>query len=44
MLIQAIHSCAIKFPDIAASVVHLLMDYLGDSNTGSAVDVVHFVR
>jgi len=44
MLIQAIHSCAIKFPDIAASVVHLLMDFLGDSNTGSAVDVVQFVK
>jgi coatomer subunit beta len=44
MLIQAIHSCAIKFPDIAASVVHLLMDFLGDSNTGSAVDVIQFVK
>jgi len=44
MLIQAIHQCAIKFPDIAASVVHLLMDFLGDSNTGSAVDVILFVR
>ncbi|XP_078430525.1 coatomer subunit beta-1-like [Wolffia australiana] len=44
MLVQAIHSCAIKFPEVAGSVVHLLMDYLGDSNVASAMDVVVFVR
>ena len=44
MLIQAIHSCAVKFPDIASSVVHLLMDFLGDTNGGSAIDVILFVR
>ncbi|CAN1843770.1 Coatomer subunit beta-1 [Linum perenne] len=44
MLIQAIHSCAIKFPEVASIVVHLLMDFLGDSNIASAIDVVVFVR
>ncbi|XP_021277729.1 coatomer subunit beta-1 [Herrania umbratica] len=44
MLIQAIHSCAIKFPEVASTVVHLLMDFLGDSNVASAIDVVAFVR
>ncbi|XP_050292590.1 coatomer subunit beta-2 [Quercus robur] len=44
ILIQAIHSCAIKFPEVASTVVHMLMDFLGDSNVGSAVDVVIFVR
>ncbi|KAM3324615.1 coatomer subunit beta-1 [Capsicum chacoense] len=44
MLIQAIHSCAIKFPEVASTVVHLLMDFLGDSNVASANDVVVFVR
>jgi coatomer subunit beta len=44
MLVQAIHGCAVKFPDVAASVVHLLMDFLGDSNTSSSLDVVFFVR
>ncbi|CAI0460682.1 unnamed protein product [Linum tenue] len=44
MLIQAIHSCAIKFPEVASTVVHLLMDFLGDSNIASAIDVVIFVR
>ncbi|XP_074569847.1 coatomer subunit beta-1-like [Curcuma longa] len=44
MLVQAIHSCAIKFPQVASTVVHLLMDFLGDSNVASAIDVVLFVR
>lgn len=44
MRAQAIHSCAVRFPDVAASVVHLLMDFLGDLNTAPALDVVFFVR
>lgn len=44
MLVQAIHSCAVKFPDVASSVVHLLMDFLGDQNVASALDVAFFVR
>ncbi len=42
--VQALHSCAVKFPDVASNVVHLLMDFLGDPNTASALDVVFFVR
>ncbi|GKA78483.1 coatomer subunit beta-1 [Tanacetum coccineum] len=44
MLIQEIYSCAIKFPEVASTVVHLLMDFLGDSNVASAMDVAVFVR
>lgn len=44
MLVQAIHSCALKFPEVASTVVDLLMDFLGDSNVASAIDVVFFVR
>ncbi|KZT30989.1 coatomer protein [Neolentinus lepideus HHB14362 ss-1] len=44
LLIQSIHVCAIKFSEVAASVVHALMDFLGDSNNPSALDVVSFVR
>ncbi|PKA52889.1 Coatomer subunit beta-1 [Apostasia shenzhenica] len=44
MLVQAIHTCAMKFPEVASTVVHLLMDFLGDSNVALAVDVVLFVR
>ncbi|KAJ3056955.1 coatomer subunit beta [Rhizophlyctis rosea] len=44
LLIHAIHSCAIKFSEVAASVVHVLMEFLGESNNASAVDVIAFVR
>ncbi|KAL4577964.1 hypothetical protein LXL04_014079 [Taraxacum kok-saghyz] len=44
MLIQSIHSCAVKFPEVAGTVVHMLMDFLGDSNVASAMDVIAFVR
>ena len=44
LLVHAIHECAAKFPDVAASVIHLLMDFLGDANSSSALDVVFFVR
>ncbi|KAH9929686.1 coatomer protein [Fomitopsis serialis] len=40
LLIQSIHVCAVKFSEVAASVVHALMDFLGDSNNPSALDVV----
>jgi coatomer subunit beta len=29
---------------VASNVVHLLMDFLGDSSTSAALDVVFFVR
>jgi hypothetical protein len=44
MLIQAIHTCAIKFPEIAGNVVNVLMDFVGDSSAASAADVVLFAR
>ncbi|KAF8730552.1 hypothetical protein AX14_005483 [Amanita brunnescens Koide BX004] len=44
LLIQSIHVLAIKFPEVAATVVHALMDFLGDTNNPSALDVVSFVR
>jgi coatomer subunit beta len=44
LLIGCIHQCAVKFPDVAGNVVHLLMDFLGDGSSQSAVDVVFFLR
>ena len=44
LLIQSIHVCAIRFSEVAGTVVHALMDFLGDSNNPSALDVVAFVR
>ncbi|RVD83021.1 uncharacterized protein DFL_007425 [Arthrobotrys flagrans] len=44
LLIHAIHNCAIRFSEVAANVVGLLMDFIGDFNNTSAVDVVAFVK
>lgn len=45
LLISAIHSAAIKFPEVAASVVGSLMDFISDvSSNASAVDVISFVK
>ena len=41
MLIKAIHGCAVRFPQVAESVVHTLTDFLG---TDSGMQVVIFVR
>jgi coatomer subunit beta len=44
LLIHSIHQCAIKFSEVAASVVELLMDFIADFNSTSAVDVITFVK
>lgn len=41
MLIQAIHGCAARFPDVAESVVHTLMEFI---STDGDMQVVVFVR
>ena len=44
LLIHSIHQCAIKFSEVASSVVELLMDFIADFNNASAVDVISFVK
>ncbi|KAI1651610.1 Coatomer, beta subunit [Daldinia loculata] len=44
LLIHSIHQCAIKFSEVAASVVDLLMDFIADFSNTSAVDVISFVK
>ena len=44
LLIHSIHQCAVKFSEVAASVVDLLMDFISDFNNTSAVDVINFVK
>lgn len=31
LLVETIHQCAVKFPSVASTMVHLLMNYLGDA-------------
>jgi coatomer subunit beta len=45
LLISSIHQSAIKFPEVAASVVGSLMDFISDvSSNASAVEVISFVK
>ncbi|WPG99908.1 Hypothetical protein R9X50_00272900 [Acrodontium crateriforme] len=44
LLIHSIHQCAIRFSEIAESVVGLLMDFIQDFNNASAIDVITFVK
>ena len=44
MLVDALHECAVRFPHVVSTVVHLLMAYVGDEQPAAALDVVHFVR
>lgn len=44
LLIRALHTCGVKFPDVAAAIVPQLMEFLSDSNAESGVDVILFVR
>ena len=44
LLIQSIHHCAIKFSEIAASVVDVLMDFIVDFNNNAAIEVISFVK
>lgn len=44
LLVRTLHSCSIKFPDVAHTIIPVLVEFLGDSNEAAAVDVLHFLR
>lgn len=44
LLVRTLHSTCIKFPDVASSVIPVLMEFLTDSNELAAMDVLIFVR
>jgi len=44
MLIQAIHSCATRFPQVAENVVDTLLDMLSSDDSSAAMQVAIFVR
>lgn len=44
LLVRTLHSCCIKFPDIAATVIPVLLEFLSDSNENAATDVLLFIR
>ena len=44
LLVRTLHQCSIKFPDVAASVIPVLIEFLSDQNELAAMDVLVFVR
>lgn len=44
LLVRTLHHCTIKFPDQAASVIPVLIEFLSDQNESAAVDVLVFIR
>eukprot|EP00049_Salpingoeca_infusionum_P018068 m.355605 g.355605 ORF g.355605 m.355605 type:complete len:941 (+) comp17292_c0_seq1:281-3103(+) len=47
LLVQTLHQCGVKFPDVAAQIIPQLMEFLSDTDeksVASAVDVILFVR
>ena len=43
-LVDTLHACAVKFPTAVATVIHILINYLGDDQSAAALDVIYFVR
>lgn len=44
LLVRTLHSCSIKFPDVASSVIPVLVEFLSDTNELAAADVLIFIR
>ena len=44
LLVRTLHTACIKFPDVANTVIPLLMEFLSDNNELAALDVLIFVR
>lgn len=44
LLVRTLHSCSIKFPDVASTVIPVLVEFLSDTNELAAADVLIFVR
>lgn len=44
LLVRTLHTCSIKFPDFAGTVIPVLVDFLSESNEAAATDVLVFVR
>ncbi len=38
LLVETMHQCAVRFPEVVSSVVHILMNYLGDENAANGLD------
>lgn len=44
LLVRALHTCSVRYSDIAPQVIPILMNFLSDTSEIAAVDVMLFVR
>lgn len=44
LLVRTLHSCCIRFPDVAATVIPVLAEFLTDTNEQAAAAVLVFIR
>lgn len=44
LLVRTLHSCSIKFPDVAQNVIPALVEFLSDTNELASADVLIFIR
>lgn len=44
LLVRTLHTCSIKFPDVAQNVIPALVEFLSDTNELASADVLIFIR
>ncbi|KAL7020764.1 hypothetical protein ACKWTF_011640 [Chironomus riparius] len=44
LLVRTLHTCSIKFPDVAQTVIPALVEFLSDTNELASADVLIFIR
>ncbi|CAF0985403.1 unnamed protein product [Didymodactylos carnosus] len=44
LLVRTLHQCTMKFPDVAGTIIPVLIEFLADTNELAALDVLIFIR
>ena len=44
LLVNALHRCAVKFPEVVAAVTQVLLNYIGDDNNEFSLSVTNYIR
>lgn len=44
LLVRTLHSCCVRFPDVAHTIIPVLLEFLSDNNEQAAADVLAFIR
>ena len=44
LIVDVLHKFSIKFPDVVSTIVHMLLNYLGNNDDKAAREVIYFIR